>query len=69
MALTSYYIIQDATNRQYYTEDHDVPLSDRWTDVIQNAHMYASRGTAETELDADDFSSTEFRIVEVIIKS
>jgi hypothetical protein len=69
MALTSYFLIQDATNAQYYTEDHTVPLSDRWTTVIQTAHLYASRGAAETELDADEFSSIEFRIVEIIIKS
>jgi len=69
MALTSYYIIQDATNRQYYTENHDVPLSDRWSNIIQDAHLYANRTAAETELDADDFSSTEFRILEVIINS
>jgi len=69
MALTSYFVIQDATNRQYYTEDHAEPLSDRWSTIIQDAHLYASRGAAETELEADDFSSTEFRIVEIIIKS
>jgi len=69
MALTSYYIIQDATNAQYYTEDHNVALANRWSNNLTDAHLYASRVAAETELDADEFSSTEFRIMEVIIKS
>lgn len=69
MALTSYYIIQDATNAQYYTEDHSTDLSNRWCNSLTAAHLYTTRAAAEIELDADDFSSTEFRIIEVIIKS
>jgi hypothetical protein len=69
MALTRYYILQDATNGQYYTDNHDVEIADRWSLNINDAFKYALVADVETELNADSFSSTEFRIMEVIIKS
>ena len=69
MALTLYYIIQDATNAQYYTKDNSTDLSNRWSNSLTSAYPYVTRAAAETELDVDTFSSVEFRIIEVIIKS
>ena len=69
MALTKYYIIQDATNGQYYTDDHSNELPDRWSGNIGDAHKYSLISDAELELNTDTFSTTEFIITEIVVKT
>jgi hypothetical protein len=69
MALNKYYLIQNATNNLWYTEDHAVPNSDRWSPNILDAYKHTSYADAETEITTDEFSAYEFRIVEILIKS
>lgn len=69
MALVKYYIIQDATNGQYYTDNHDNNLPDRWSSDIGEAHRYSLISDAETELNTDTFSTTDFIIIEIAVKT
>lgn len=67
--LTKYYLISDATNNLWYIENHTVPMSDRWSHNILEAYRYNSYELAFGELDADVFPTTEFRIIEIIVKT
>ena len=69
MALAKYYIIQDATNGQYYTDNHSNDLPDRWSSDIGEAHRYSLISDAETELNTDTFSTTDFIIIEIAVKT
>ena len=68
MAVFTKYVIIDATNDLFYTEDHSKPLSDRWTPNFNNAHLFATIGEAETEIDAEEYVNTCFEIKPITIK-
>lgn len=68
MAIVTKYIIRDATNDLFYTEDHSKPLSDRWTPNFNNAHLFATLVDAETEIDAEEYVNTSFFVQPVTIK-
>jgi hypothetical protein len=67
--LTIKYLIRNATNLLWYTENHDIPMSDRWTPNILDAHQYDSITAAETEIENDDHGLDIFNIFEVRIRS
>ena len=67
--LTTKYLIRNATNLLWYNEDHSIPMADRWTPNIQEAHQYDSVSAAETEILNDDHGLEIFNIFEVRIKS
>lgn len=67
--LTKYYLISDATNGLWYIEDSIIDMRDRWTPNITDAFRFATYDIALNELDIDNFPFTEFRIVEIIIKT
>jgi hypothetical protein len=68
MATITKYIIRDATNDLFYTEDHSKPLSDRWTPNFNNAHLFATLVDAETEIDLEEYINTSFFVQPVTIK-
>lgn len=67
--LTKYYLISNATNNSWYSENHTIPMSDRWTPNILEAYKYSTYEEAFTELDIDTFPATEFRIIEIVVKT
>lgn len=70
MALTSKFIIRNATNMLMYTEDHNIPFEERWTPDFNKAFMWDSRALAEGEIENENTHGTDlFNIFEVIIKS
>ncbi len=68
MAIVSKYIIRDATNDLFYTENHLIPLSDRWTPNFLNAFLFDTLTDAENEIDAEEYENTHFIIERVTIK-
>ena len=70
MALTKYYIIQDAYTALYYTSDHTTAPENRWSYRISDGYQFATYADAEYEIDTDtSFINDEFVIVEVIVKT
>ena len=53
MALLKEYLIQDATNNMWYTENHEIPIGDRWSTNILSAYRFATIADAESELDLE----------------
>lgn len=68
MAIVTKYIIRDATNDLFYTEDHSVPSSDRWTPNFSNAFLFDTSIDAENEIDIEENLNTYFIIERVTIK-
>lgn len=70
MALTKYYVIQDAYTSLYYTSDHTTPVDNRWSYRISDGYEFATYADAEYEIDTDStLPNNEFVIVEVIVKA
>lgn len=69
MALTNKYVIRQSANMLYYTENHDVDMSDRWSPNFVDAHLYDTKALAETEIEADNHGAIHFQIQEITIKS
>jgi hypothetical protein len=68
MAIVTKYVIRDATNDLYYTENHSIPLSDRWSPNFNNAHLFATLSEAETEIDTEEYLNTCFVVQPITIK-
>lgn len=68
MAIVTKYIIRDATNDLFYTENHSLPLSDRWSPNFLNAFLFDTLTDAETEIDVEEYETTYFIIERVTIK-
>jgi len=68
MAIITKYIIRDATNDLFYTENHSIPLSDRWTPNFYSAFLFDTLIDAENEIDAEEYENTHFIIERVTIK-
>jgi hypothetical protein len=68
MAIVTKYVIRDATNDLFYTENHSVPLSDRWTPNFLNAFLFDTLVDAENEIDVEEYETTYFIIERVTIK-
>ena len=68
MALTYKYVIRQSVNMLYYTENHDVPMADRWSPNFMDAHLYDTKALAETEIELDDHGAIYFQVQEVTIK-
>lgn len=68
MAIITQYVIRDATNDLFYTEDHSKPLSDRWTPNFNNAHLFATLIDAETEIDVEEYPNTFYFVQPITIK-
>ena len=66
--LDTKYLIRNATNMLWYTEDHAVPMADRWSPNITDAAQYTTKADALIEIEADDHGLTIFNIFEVTIK-
>lgn len=67
--MTTTYIIKDATNDLFYTEDHAIPVSDRWSPNFLHAYQFSTRYDAEQEIQNESFNSSFFLILEVTIKN
>lgn len=63
------YAIRNATNMLWYTEDHTLPMCDRWSPNIYDAALYVTKDAAETEIDVDNHGLDFFNIFEIKIKS
>lgn len=68
MAIVTKYVIRDATNDLFYTENHSLPLSDRWTPNFLNAFLFDTLTDAENEIDVEEYETTYFIIERVTIK-
>ena len=68
MAIVTKYVIRDATNDLFYTENHSVPLSDRWSPNFLNAFLFDTLTDAENEIDVEEYETTYFIIERVTIK-
>jgi hypothetical protein len=68
MAIVTKYVIRDATNDLFYTENHSLPLSDRWTPNFLNAYLFDTIIDAENEIDVEEYETTYFIIERVTIK-
>ena len=68
MAIITKYVIRDATNDLYYTENHSIPLSDRWSPNFLNAFLFDTLTDAENEIDVEEYETTYFIIERVTIK-
>lgn len=68
MAIITQYVIRDATNDLFYTDDHSKPLSDRWTPNFNNSRLFATLIEAETEIDIETNINTFYFIQYVTIK-
>lgn len=68
MALTYKYVIRQSANMLYYTENHDVPMSDRWSPNFMDAYLYDSKALAESEIELDDHGAIYFQVQEITIK-
>lgn len=68
MAISTKYIIRNATNDLFYTENHSIPLSDRWTPNFLNAFLFDTLADAENEIDIEEYETTYFIIERVTIK-
>jgi hypothetical protein len=53
----------------YYTENHGVPMSDRWSPNFGDAHLYDTKALAEAEIEIDDHGAIYFQVQEITIKS
>ena len=67
--MTKYYLIQNAENLEWYTEQHNHENANSWSPNIQDAFKFGSYNEAEFELTTEMFGVTLFTIVEVILKS
>lgn len=68
MAIVTKYVIRDATNDLFYTENHSLPLSDRWSPNFLNAFLFDTLTDAENEIDVEEYETTYFIIERVTIK-
>jgi len=68
MAIQTKYVIQDATNLMYYTEDHSVDVGNRWTNNFNNAHLFDTISSAENEIDIEEYNNTFFQILPITQK-
>lgn len=68
MALTYKYIIVQATNLLYYTDNHSVEMQDRWSPNFLDGQLYDSKALAEAEIDTDNHGAIYFEVKEIIIK-
>lgn len=68
MAIVTKYVIRDATNELFYTENHSIPLSDRWTPNFLNAFLFDTLSAAENEIDIEEYENTHFIIQPITIK-
>jgi hypothetical protein len=66
--MTITYIIQDATNLLYYTENHTIDIANRWTPDFLNAYQFSSLADAENEIDIELFTSQYLIILAVYNK-
>ena len=67
--LTTKYLIRNATNMLWYTEDHEQVMADRWSPNITDAALYDTKDSARSEIELDDHGLTFFNIFEIEIKS
>jgi len=63
-----YYLISLADNLHWYTEDHGVSFSERWSPSIDHAYKFSSIEEAETEILNEYFIFSRFFITELIVK-
>jgi hypothetical protein len=68
MAIVTKYVIRDATNELFYTENHSVPLSDRWSPNFLNAYLFNTLADAENEIDIEEYTNTNYMIQAITIK-
>jgi hypothetical protein len=68
MAIVTKYIIRDATNDLFYTENHSIPLSDRWTPNFLSAFLFDTLTDAENEIDVEEYVGTHYIIERITIK-
>lgn len=68
MALTYKYVIRQSANMLYYTENHDIPMEDRWSPNFSDAHQYDTKALAESEIELDNHGAIYFQVQEITIK-
>lgn len=68
MAIVTKYVIRDATNELFYTENHSIPLSDRWSPNFSNAFLFDTLSAAENEIELEENPNTHFIILPITIK-
>lgn len=66
--LTKKYIISNATNGLFYTENHDVLPENRWSPNILDAYQFNLYADAETELGNEYFYNGVYMIAEILNK-
>lgn len=67
--ITKYYLISSADNLLWYTEDHGLGYSERWSPNLSEAYRFASIEDAEHEILNDVFGGvSRFFITELIVK-
>jgi hypothetical protein len=66
--ITKKYIISNATNRLFYTDNHDDLPEDRWTPNMLDAFQFSSYADAEAELDNEYFYTGSYMITEILNK-
>jgi hypothetical protein len=66
--ITKKYIISNATNGQFYTENHEELPDNRWSPNMLDAHQFDLYSDAETELEHDYFYSGSYMITEILNK-
>ena len=67
--IVKYYLISSADNGLWYTEDHGLGYSERWSPNLAEAYKFTSRDDAEHEIINDVFGGVvRFFITELIVK-
>ena len=67
--ITKYYLISSSDNGLWYTEDHGLGYSERWSPNLSEAYRFASKEDAELEILNDVFAGVvRFFITELIVK-
>ena len=67
--IKKYYLISSADNLLWYTEDHGLGYSERWSPNLSEAYRFASKEDAELEILNDVFAGVvRFFITELIVK-
>lgn len=67
MALLREYIIQNAIDKAYYTEDHSKPIYDRWSPHMHDAYRFPSIAAVEAEIE-QEYHNSSYHILEVVTK-
>lgn len=67
--IKKYYLISSSDNGLWYTEDHGLGYSERWSPNLSEAYRFASKEDAELEILNDVFAGVvRFFITELIVK-